>query len=72
MQYCELIFWNTCLKLLIDCDCSWLLGKDLKGMSLDDLRTLEQELNEGMLCIKERKVLHLDYIYTLAIYVVLR
>ncbi|KAK4384163.1 Agamous-like MADS-box protein [Sesamum angolense] len=31
------------------------LGKDFTGMSLQDLRALEQQLNEGLLCIKERK-----------------
>ncbi|OMP00818.1 Transcription factor, K-box [Corchorus olitorius] len=33
-----------------------LLGKDLKGMSLKDLQHLEQQLNEGLLSVKEKKV----------------
>lgn len=32
------------------------LGKDLTGMSVQELGALEQQLNEGLLCIKERKV----------------
>ncbi|KAI3448850.1 hypothetical protein Pfo_005515 [Paulownia fortunei] len=32
-----------------------LLGKDFSGMGLQELRALEQQLNEGLLCIKERK-----------------
>ncbi|CAA3033660.1 agamous-like MADS-box AGL15 [Olea europaea subsp. europaea] len=32
-----------------------LLGKDLTGMSVQELGALEQQLNEGLLCIKERK-----------------
>ncbi|KAI3445074.1 hypothetical protein Pfo_001739 [Paulownia fortunei] len=32
-----------------------LLGKDLTGMDLQELRALEQQLNEGLLGIKERK-----------------
>ncbi|KAL2491653.1 Agamous-like MADS-box protein AGL15 [Abeliophyllum distichum] len=31
------------------------LGKDLTGMNLQELGTLEQQLNEGLLSIKERK-----------------
>ncbi|KAL2514584.1 MADS-box transcription factor 23-like [Forsythia ovata] len=33
-----------------------LLGKDLTGMNLQELGALEQQLNEGLLSIKERKV----------------
>ncbi|KAL3348414.1 hypothetical protein AABB24_021864 [Solanum stoloniferum] len=32
-----------------------LLGKDLNGMGLNELRLLEHQLNEGLLAIKERK-----------------
>ncbi|XP_073288518.1 agamous-like MADS-box protein AGL15 isoform X2 [Primulina huaijiensis] len=32
-----------------------LLGKDLTGASLQELRELEEQLNEGLLCVKERK-----------------
>lgn len=32
-----------------------LLGKDLTGTSLQELRELEEQLNEGLLCVKERK-----------------
>ncbi|XP_073313428.1 agamous-like MADS-box protein AGL15 [Primulina huaijiensis] len=31
------------------------LGRDLNSMSREDLRELEQQLNEGLLCIKDRK-----------------
>ncbi|PIN23648.1 MADS box transcription factor [Handroanthus impetiginosus] len=31
------------------------LGKNLTGMDLQELHALEQKLNEGLLCIKERK-----------------
>ncbi|XP_050212075.1 agamous-like MADS-box protein AGL15 [Mercurialis annua] len=32
-----------------------LLGKDLAGMDLKELQHLEQQLNEGLLCVKEKK-----------------
>ncbi|CAL8991487.1 unnamed protein product [Prunus brigantina] len=32
-----------------------LLGKDLTGLSLKELQQLEQQLNEGLLSVKERK-----------------
>lgn len=32
-----------------------LLGKDLTGMSSQELHLLERQLNEGLICIKERK-----------------
>ncbi|XWS35550.1 hypothetical protein CRYUN_Cryun20dG0006700 [Craigia yunnanensis] len=32
-----------------------LLGKDLTGLSLKELQLLEQELNEGLLAVKEKK-----------------
>ncbi|XP_055817919.1 agamous-like MADS-box protein AGL15 isoform X2 [Solanum dulcamara] len=42
-----------------------LLGKDLNGMGLNELRLLEHQLNEGLLAIKERKeellIQQLDY-----------
>ncbi|XP_075476512.1 agamous-like MADS-box protein AGL15 [Primulina tabacum] len=31
-------------------------GMDLEGMGREDLRELEQQLDEGLLCIKDRKV----------------
>ncbi|XP_015583989.1 agamous-like MADS-box protein AGL15 isoform X2 [Ricinus communis] len=34
-----------------------LLGKDLAGLSLKELQHLEQQLNEGLLCVKEKKEL---------------
>lgn len=43
---------NTCL-----CDYRRLLGKDLTGLSLVELQNLEKQLNEGLLSVKERKVL---------------
>lgn len=33
-----------------------LLGHDLTGLSLKELQHLEQQLNEGLLCVKEKKV----------------
>lgn len=33
-----------------------LLGQDLTGLSLKELQHLEQQLNEGLLCVKEKKV----------------
>ncbi|KAK3017293.1 hypothetical protein RJ639_006397 [Escallonia herrerae] len=33
-----------------------LLGKDLSGLGYEELQQLEQQLNEGLLCVKERKV----------------
>ncbi|KAK3023818.1 hypothetical protein RJ639_044742 [Escallonia herrerae] len=32
-----------------------LLGKDLSGLGYEELQQLEQQLNEGLLCVKERK-----------------
>ncbi|EYU42984.1 hypothetical protein MIMGU_mgv1a025861mg, partial [Erythranthe guttata] len=32
-----------------------LLGKNLDGMSLQELGALEQQLNEGLICIKDKK-----------------
>ncbi|WCJ18585.1 Agamous-like MADS-box protein AGL15 [Euphorbia peplus] len=34
---------------------SRLLGKDLNGLSLKELQHLEQQLSEGLLCVKEKK-----------------
>lgn len=33
-----------------------LLGQDLTGLSLKELQHLEQKLNEGLLCVKQKKV----------------
>ena len=41
------------------CDYRRLLGKDLSGLGLKELQHLEQQLNEGLLSVKERKVLHI-------------
>lgn len=38
-----------------------LLGKDLTDIGLQELEELEQQLNEGLLSIKERKVRHLSF-----------
>ncbi|BBG96429.1 AGAMOUS-like 15, partial [Prunus dulcis] len=37
-----------------------LLGKDLTGLSLKELQQLEQQLNEGLLSVKERKLFSRD------------
>lgn len=34
-----------------------LLGKDLTGLSLKELQQLEHQLSEGLLSVKERKVI---------------
>ncbi|KAL1324711.1 hypothetical protein HN51_034866 [Arachis hypogaea] len=33
----------------------WLLGKDMTGLSIKELQHLEQQLNQGLLAVKERK-----------------
>ncbi|KAF9675547.1 hypothetical protein SADUNF_Sadunf09G0043500 [Salix dunnii] len=37
-----------------------LSGRDLTGLSLKELQQLENQLNEGLLCVKEKKVLPLQ------------
>lgn len=36
--------------------CRQLLGKDLTGLGFKELQNLEQQLNEGLLLVKEKKV----------------
>lgn len=54
------LFSYTLLYLLDDWMCRRLLGKDLTGMSSQELHLLERQLSEGLICIKERKVYHFN------------
>jgi len=38
------------------CDYRQLLGKDLSGLGIKELQNLEQQLSEGLLSVKARKV----------------
>lgn len=46
-----------CMMYLLFQLCRRLLGKDLTGLGLKELQQLEQQLSEGLLSVKERKVL---------------
>jgi hypothetical protein len=49
--------------ILFICGYRRLLGKDLTGLGLKELQHLEQQINEGLLSVKERKVLILTLSY---------
>jgi len=51
------------LIMIIFCDYRRLLGKDLAGLGIKELQHLEQQINEGLSSVKERKVLILTLSY---------
>lgn len=49
--------------MIIFCDYRRLLGKGLAGLGIKELQHLEQQINEGLSSVKERKVLILTVFY---------
>lgn len=77
-------FTNKCLKFgcshSFSCIVTWyvyffvflrwsrMMGKDLDELSYSDLHTLEQQLTEGILSVKDRKVMHFFSSYPFHVY----
>ena len=51
MLICALLMYINLLY------CRWLLGKDLAELNLEGLHQLEQQLNESLFSVKEKKVI---------------